>query len=103
MLATLMVLFALAATPTFEEFSVPKPAPFVAVKPDVSQGQAHRYRTILREGAKQPPDFAGYFKIVRWGCGACCTEFAILDLKTGRVFFPGFTVVCEDPTDFKRQ
>lgn len=105
--AAIVVLLALsgarsAPRPTFSEFAVASPKPFVTAKPDVRSGDARRYRTVLREGAKKAPDFAGHFKIVRWGCGTCCSEFAILNLKTGHAFFPGFIVACEYPFDFTR-
>ena len=86
--------------PSFGAFSVHVPESFTSVAPDVRSGQARRYRTILRQASKEQPDFAGHFKIVRWGCGTCCSEFAVLDLRTGKSFFPGFVVACGHPTDF---
>jgi hypothetical protein len=48
------------------------------------------YTTLFRS----PPDFAGHFRLARWGCGTCCQQFAVVDLRTGRISFPGFTVSC---------
>lgn len=58
------------------------------VPPALSTAQARQFRTVLREGAAAGPNFAGHFTVVAWGCGASCTEAAILDGWTGRVHFP---------------
>ena len=55
--------------------------------PIVSNGQAHLFRTVIREQAKSGPDFAGHFTIVRIGCGSGMVCLAIADALTGRVFF----------------
>ncbi len=79
--------------PRFEQFPVPlsrvTPAPV-----DVnSSAAARRYRTVLRAGAREGPNFAGHYTIIAWGCGSSCTEFAVVDSLTGRVYFPReFTV-----------
>ncbi|MBV9477517.1 MAG: hypothetical protein JO315_15710 [Acidobacteria bacterium] len=57
-----------------------------AVAPDVSSGRAHRYRTVLREEAREGANFNGHYRVASWGCGTNCIEWAILDLKTGRVW-----------------
>jgi hypothetical protein len=49
---------------------------------------ARRYRTKLRRQAVTGPNFAGHYTIAGWGCGASCLQFAVIDSKTGRVFFP---------------
>lgn len=56
--------------------------------PDVRAGDAHFYRTVLREEAKLGPNFAGHYTIARIGCGSATACIAIIDAKTGRVFFP---------------
>jgi len=76
------------AKPGFSDFKVEehfrgKPAPV-----DLSSDpQAKTYRTILRQGARRGPNFAGHFTIVTWGCGSSCEQFAIVDASTGKVFF----------------
>ena len=52
---------------------------------------ARYYRTRLREGAAKGPNFAGHFTIVTWGCGSDCYDIAIVDARTGRVWFAPFT------------
>ncbi len=46
------------------------------------------YRTNLREGARKGPNFAGHYTIIIWGCGHTdCATLAVVDARTGRVFF----------------
>ncbi len=56
--------------------------------PDVSRGQAHLYRTVIRLGARKVPNFAGHYTLIRIGCGAATTCVAIADALTGKVVFP---------------
>ncbi len=55
--------------PRFEAFSTP----VISLKPARVDLESHplakRYRTRLREGAAEGPNFAGHFTIVGWGCG----------------------------------
>jgi len=46
----------------------------------------HLFRTRIREGASEPPNFAGNYRIVHWGCGSDCLTGALVDLKTGDVY-----------------
>jgi hypothetical protein len=57
--------------------------------PDVkSHPRSRLFRTMIRDGAKQRPNFAGHYTIVTWGCGAGCVSYAIVDAQTGKVFHP---------------
>lgn len=58
-----------------------KPAP-VDLK---SYEGARTYRTKLREGAKEGPNFAGHYTIVTYGCGTQCRESWVIDAKTGKI------------------
>jgi hypothetical protein len=44
------------------------------------------FRTVLRNGAKQGPNFAGHFTVVEWGCGSNCIAMAVIDAITGAVY-----------------
>ena len=44
------------------------------------------FRTVLREGARFGPDFAGHMTVVTWGCGSDCVQFAVVDARTGRIY-----------------
>lgn len=75
--------------PTFEQYRIEKifkgkPAP-VDLK---STPGASQFRTVLREGAKEGPNFAGKYTIIEWGCGTGCSSIAVVDATTGRVVFP---------------
>jgi len=49
--------------------------------------EARHYRTVIREGVANGPNFAGHFAVVAWGCGSSCSERAIVDTHTGHVYF----------------
>ena len=75
-------------TPTFDAF----PAPVMIGKPAAVNLNSHsgsrKFRTALRIGASEGPNFAGHFTVVTWGCGTDCVQHALIDAKTGTVFFP---------------
>ena len=51
--------------------------------------KARQFRTNLKEAlAEGKINFAGKFIIAEWGCGSGCTQAAIIDAQTGKVFFP---------------
>jgi hypothetical protein len=41
---------------------------------------------MIRRGATDKVEFAGHFTIPRWGCGAGCNEFAVVDSINGKVY-----------------
>lgn len=51
-----------------------------------SHPNARFFRTRLRAGAQEGPNFAGHYAIVNWGCGNECGELLVIDLRTGKVF-----------------
>ncbi len=59
-------------------------------KPIVFRGNknARMFRTRLREARKGDVNFAGHFIFTSWGCGTGCAYGAIINTKTGRVYFP---------------
>lgn len=77
-----------ANAPRFEVFQAPvytgKPA-----RPDVnSHSRSRMFRTELREAAAKGVNFAGHYRLTSWGCGAACFQWALLDIKSGRIFHP---------------
>lgn len=73
--------------PQFEDYAVPvvpanKPAPLKLKSPE-----ARRYGTQLKRAYQSGPTFAGTFKLATWGCGAGCTQFAMIDARSGEVRF----------------
>jgi len=91
LLATLFQLTEVPPTPasmakSFANFAIREkftgtPAPVVLSRPE-----DRRFRTMLRNGAKDGPNFAGHFTVVQWGCGTNCLSGAIVDAKTGQVY-----------------
>jgi hypothetical protein len=45
------------------------------------------FRTMLRENAAKGVNFAGHYVVATWGCGADCVSLAIIDARTGHVYF----------------
>lgn len=78
----------IADAPRFEDYPAPRQRVTRAAGPLLATPEARRYRSVLGMGAARGPNFAGAFTIARWGCGATCTDFAIIDARSGRVFFP---------------
>ena len=52
------------------------------------------FRSVLRESAREKPDFAGHYILAAWGCGASCLMGAVIDANTGRVYWLPFTICC---------
>lgn len=64
------------------------------VTPKLKNATTRRYRTVILEGAKKGPNFAGEYTIVEYGCGSCCNAFFIVNARTGKVFIPPFFTTC---------
>lgn len=57
--------------------------------PDLrSDPRSRMYRTQLRGWATEKPNFAGHYILATWGCGTGCTQIAVIDALTGKVFHP---------------
>jgi len=71
--------------PRFEDY----PAVAHPLKPRVGVQMTTRlartFRTVLRDAARQEPNFASGFIVAEWGCGASCTTWAVVDPSNGRV------------------
>jgi hypothetical protein len=50
------------------------------------------YKTMIRYAMERGPNFADHYVLARWGCGAGCEMFSIIDAKDGRVYDAPFTV-----------
>jgi hypothetical protein len=49
---------------------------------------ARSFRTRLSQALAGGVNFAGHYVVAGWGCGAGCISGAIIDARTGNVFFP---------------
>ena len=65
-----------------------KPAPVKLSKP-----KDRMYRTALRREAKEGPNFAGYYRMVVVGCGLDSFFLAVVDSRTGDVYWPPFECI----------
>ncbi len=53
------------------------------------------FKTRLAWAAKnQRPNFAGHYILTSWGCGTTCLMGAIIDAKTGKVYWWNFSICC---------
>ena len=46
------------------------------------------FRTRLSRGLREGVNFAGHYVLVGWGCGTGCISGAIIDGRSGNVFWP---------------
>ena len=75
--------------PRFEDFPVSERFEDAPVPVDLSSHpDAQNFQTRLTEGAKEGPNFAGLYTVIEWGCGTGCQNYALVDAKTGAVYFP---------------
>lgn len=72
--------------PRFEDFPAGRIYKGTPAQVDLSSSFARGYRTRLRAGVRQGPNFAGHYTVVSWGCGSNCESIAIVDALTGRVY-----------------
>jgi hypothetical protein len=73
--------------PQFKDFPVLATSVLRRARPILSSQNAKEFRAVLRAAAKTGPNFAGHYTIAVWGCGSSCTDSAIIDSKSGKVFF----------------
>lgn len=88
---------------TYSQEKPPLPKDYPVRKTEIFKGTPARplldskrgrlYRTVLRRGAKEGPNFAGRYTIVTWGSGHGVFSMAVVDAKSGKVYFPPFETV----------
>lgn len=74
--------------PDFIDHPIPESQVFTGTPESVdlsSYAGAKTYRTKLKEGGAQGPNFAGYYTVVSIGCGTQCQENWIINAKTGKI------------------
>ncbi|MYN43582.1 hypothetical protein GTP23_00695 [Pseudoduganella sp. FT93W] len=74
--------------PRFQDFPAKRYAGKNAVADLSGSPLTKAYRTRIKAWAKEKPNFAGHFILATWGCGSDCTQLAIIDAVTGKVFHP---------------
>lgn len=73
--------------PRFEDYPAQtkftgKPAPAI-----ISHPRARLFRTMITTQAQNQRNFAGSYALATWGCGSGCRGFAVIDARTGKVYF----------------
>jgi len=76
--------------PRFEDFPVREVYRGKPAAPKLKSRLARAFRTVIRKGASEGPNFAGHYTVVIWGCGISCAQFAIVDASTGETYDPPF-------------
>jgi len=71
--------------PKFSDYPTAKVYEGMLAKPILKKEQ-RTFRTVIREGAKSRVEYAGHYTIPRFGCGASCNGFYIVDSISGRVY-----------------
>jgi hypothetical protein len=87
-LAVFMILATATALDEFSSYPAAHRLTRSPAAPIVRTGKARRYRSVLRAEAREGPNFNGHYRVASWGCGTNCIEWAVIDLETGKVWFP---------------
>ena len=72
--------------PKFEDYPVSESWHATAAPVKLTTRSERMFRTNLTNAAKEPPNFAGHYRIAYWGCGSVCSAGALVDLQTGDAF-----------------
>lgn len=83
-----------------DRLKLPKPEDYPVSEREVFEGtpvsvkvvgkRVATYKTVISEGAKRGPNFAGHYTVVTWGAGMGNFSIAVVDARDGRVFFMPF-------------
>jgi hypothetical protein len=76
-----------SATPRFSDYPVTNIFTGNNAPVKLVSSADRTYRTRLREAAREDADFAGHHKIALIGCGTNCMLAAVINLRTGRVYW----------------
>jgi hypothetical protein len=104
---TLLILLLFAIPICFAQTSVPSSIPMFS---DYRASQVYKgqnatpkispdwrdMRTLIREESRKPPNFAGSYRFVSWGCGTDCARSLVINLRTGDVYDPPYGTFSKD-------
>ena len=76
------------ATPKFTAYHATVEKPRVRAIDFRENPDARTFRTRLSEALRRGVNFAGHYVLAGWGCGTGCISGAIIDARTGDVFWP---------------
>ena len=75
-------------TPRFEQYPAKVEKARVKAIDFKRNPDARTFRSRLSEAIREGVNFAGHYVVVGWGCGTGCISGAIIDARTGDVFWP---------------
>lgn len=85
-IALLILAANLLSASEFETYPAERRLASPPAAPQLMSAKARRFRSVLRSAAVLGPNFNGHYRLVQWGCGTNCIEWAIVDLEDGRVW-----------------
>src|SRR5947208_1678292 len=96
LLKAILITVALSSVPAYAQDTLPTFSDYPISKNEIFKGKpapvklssyagARTFRTKLREGAAQGPNFAGHYTIVSFGCGTQCQNNWLIDARSGRI------------------
>ncbi len=74
-----------AKLPCFEDYVVQEKWDGTAAPAKFQTRSDREFRTQFINASKEPPNFAGHYRVATWGCGTDCLEGGIVDLATGQL------------------
>lgn len=86
-------LFGQPRIPQFKDYAATDYYQGKTVSPIITKDD-RTFRTRLREGAKEKPNFAGRYILTAWGCGALCLMGAVIDARTGKIYWLPHSTCC---------
>ncbi len=90
--------------PKFEAFKATKFFAGTPASPDFkTRESALQFKTVIENGAKKGPNFAGAYTVVSWGCGSACQNHAILDAESGKILVFGNDYVTTRDLKFNKE
>lgn len=75
-------------TPRFEQYPAKVEKARVKAIDFKRNPDAKTFRTRLSEAIREGVNFAGHYVVAGWGCGTGCISGAIIDARTGNVYWP---------------
>jgi len=86
--ATVCVAIAQVRKPSFDRYIAKIERPRAHGVDFRSDAGARAFRTRLSHAFRGGVNFAGHYIVAGWGCGTGCISGAIIDSRTGKVFWP---------------
>lgn len=93
MIVIAAVLILAAAVPKFDDFRASAVFEGTAASPKLTTARQRKLAAQIRRQATKPANFASHLRVAEWGCGTSCVSFALVDLRTGRVYDAPFLIL----------